>query len=133
MRSVKDSAGRRIGALILAFALICVAGTAWAQDPVKVAPNHFKVLLDNDQVRVLDFQSKAGDKVPMHSHPVYVTYGLAGAGKTRFTSADGKSTEQPVKSGQALWHEAETHASEYSGTGTIHVLLIELKPHAPRS
>src|SRR2546429_9655511 len=40
-------------------ALCCVGvPTARAQDPVQVAPNHFKVLLENDQVRVLAFGLK---------------------------------------------------------------------------
>ena len=49
-----------------ALALCCVGfATARAQDPVKVAPNNFKVLLENDQVRVLDFHNKGGEKIPM--------------------------------------------------------------------
>jgi hypothetical protein len=36
-------------------------------------------------------------------------------------------TEQTAKTGQATWHEPETHASEYQGTGSAHVLLVELK------
>jgi len=103
------------------------AGTARAQDPVKVAPKNFKVLLENEQVRVLDFHSVAGQKIPMHSHPAYITYSISGSGKTKFTSADGKTTEQPNKPAGATWHEAETHASEYLGPGATHVLLVELK------
>lgn len=111
----------------VALALFCAAARAHAQDPVKVSPDHFKVLLENDRVRVLDFQSKGGVKIPQHSHPAYISYSLSGAGKTKFTSADGKTTEQTAKTGQATWHEPETHASEYVGTGATHVLLIELK------
>src|SRR5213080_5569506 len=63
-------------------ALCCVGvPTARAQDPVQVAPNHFKVLLENDQVRVLDFQAKGGEKIPMHSHPAYLTYDISGSGR----------------------------------------------------
>jgi len=116
---------------VLAWTLVIVpllaAGTVQAQDPVKVAPTHFSVLLENERVRVLDFHSRAGVKIPMHSHPAYVSYSISGAGKTKFTSADGKVTEPTAKTGQATWHEAETHASEYEGTGSTHVLLIELK------
>jgi quercetin dioxygenase-like cupin family protein len=107
--------------------LFAAASKAHAQDPVKVAPENFKVLLENDRVRVLDFHSKAGTKIPMHSHPAYVSYSISGAGKTKFTSQDGKTTEQTAKTGQATWHEPETHASEYEGSGSTHVVLIELK------
>jgi quercetin dioxygenase-like cupin family protein len=131
MRPV-NPAPAAMAVLTVAF-LLCVAGTARAQDPVKVAPQHFKVLLENEQVRVLDFHGKAGDKIPMHSHPAYVSYSISGAGKTKFTAPDGKVTERRAATGQALWHEPETHASEYVGTGTTHVLLVELKgPGAAR-
>jgi quercetin dioxygenase-like cupin family protein len=111
----------------LALLLLCAARTVQAQDPVKVSPDHFTVLLENERVRVLDFHSNAGVKIPLHSHPAYISYSIAGAGKTKFTSADGKMTETTAKTGQATWHEAETHASEYKGTGPTHVLLVELK------
>ena len=117
----------RVAASSLALVLLFAAGTARAQDPVKVAPHNFTVLLENERVRVLDFHTKAGVKIPLHSHPAYISYSISGAGKTKFTSADGKVTEPPAKTGQATWHEAETHASEYEGTGTAHVLLVELK------
>jgi len=117
----------QIGASGIALVLFFAAATVKAQDPVKVAPDHFTVLLDNERVRVLDFHSTAGIKIPLHSHPAYVSYSISGAGKTKFTSADGKVTEQTAKTGQATWHEPETHASEYQGSGSTHVLLIELK------
>jgi len=109
-----------------ALALCCVAvATARAQDPVQVAPNNFSVLLENDQVRVLDFHSKGGEKIPMHSHPAYLTYDISGSGATRFTSVDGKTTESPNKAGRTTWHEPATHASE--ATAEVHALLVELK------
>jgi len=106
-------------------ALCCVGvATVRAQDPVQVAPNNFTVLLENDQVRVLDFHSK-GEKIPMHSHPTYLTYDIAGSGKTKFTSPDGKTKEAEYKPARTTWSEAETHASQSSGE--IHALLVELK------
>ena len=114
-------------ASMLVLISVLAARTAQAQDPVKVSPDHFKVLLENEHVRVLDFHSTAGVKIPMHSHPAYISYSISGAGKTKFTSQDGKTTEQPARTGQATWHDPETHASEYEGSGSAHVLLIELK------
>lgn len=127
MRPLNDSTRAMMGVLTLAFLLIFAAGTAKAQDPVKAAPNNFKVLLENERVRLLDFHSTTGQKIPMHSHPTYISYSISGSGKTTFTTADGKTKVQPANTGQATWHEAETHASEYIGIGAAHVLLIELK------
>jgi len=107
-------------------ALCCVGvATVRAQDPVKVAPNNFTVLLENDQVRVLDFQAKGGEKIPMHSHPAYLTYDISGSGTTKFTSPDGKTTESENKVGRTTWHQPATHASE--ATAEVHALLVELK------
>ncbi len=123
-------AGR--AALLAAFILVFAAGTVLAQDPVKVAPNNFKVLLENDRVRVLDFHSKGGEKIPMHSHPDYVVYTLSGT-KSRSTSPDGKITERELKPDQAIWRGAETHATEYIGTGEAHNVLVELKGKAAKT
>jgi quercetin dioxygenase-like cupin family protein len=109
--------------LVLIFAL---QSGAMAQDPVKVAPDKCKVLLENDRARVLDFWLKPGDKLAMHSHPASIIYVLAG-GKIKTTLPDGKSTETEFKTGQTTWSEAVTHANENVGTTEAHVLVIELK------
>jgi hypothetical protein len=57
--------------------LICIAVSA--QDPVKTSPQYYKVLLENDQVRVLEYRLKPGEKEAMHSHPAGVVYVLSGA------------------------------------------------------
>ena len=36
---------------ILVFVVMLAAGKVWAQDPVKVAPKNFKVVLENEQFR----------------------------------------------------------------------------------
>jgi beta-alanine degradation protein BauB len=97
-----------------------------AQDPVKVAPDTYKVTIDNASVRVLDIHVKAGEKVPMHSHPGYVVVALSDC-KTKFTFADGKSQEIEVKEGTAIWRDAESHAVENLGSAECHVLNIEVK------
>jgi quercetin dioxygenase-like cupin family protein len=97
---------------------------AFAQDVVKVAPDKYKVLLENDRVRVLEYRAKPGDKTPMHSHPSYLIYSFTG-GKAKFTAPDGKTTERDLKAGEVTWNNGETHATETMGEA--HVLLVELK------
>ncbi len=53
---------------------ILVFAMAKAQDAAKVDPAHYKVILNNNQVRVLDVHHKPGEKSPMHSHPNHVVY-----------------------------------------------------------
>lgn len=120
---------RRLSVAVMGVAALLIlaglAATVCAQDPVKVAPDKYKVLLENERVRVLEYRGKSGDKTAMHSHPAYVTYSLA-SGKAKFTSPDGKVTERELKAGEATWNSGETHASESMGS-EAHVLLVELK------
>jgi len=99
---------------------------AKAQDPVKVDPTHYKVILNNERVRVMDVRMKPGEKTPMHSHPNHVIYSFTG-GKTKFTLADGKTNTVTSKAGQAVWRNAETHTVENVGKNETHALDIELK------
>jgi quercetin dioxygenase-like cupin family protein len=115
-----------IGVLLVTLVLVFTRETTMAQDPTKVAPNNYKVLLENDRVRVLEYQDKPGDKVAMHAHPAYLAYILS-PGKVKFTSPEGKTTEVEQQSGQVQWLEAETHAVENAGTTDTRVLIIELK------
>jgi quercetin dioxygenase-like cupin family protein len=100
--------------------------TASAQDPAKQSPEKYKVIFNNEKVRVLDVRLKAGDKSPMHSHPNYVIYSFNNS-TVKFTSKDGKSAEVKTKTGQCTWRNAEAHAVENTGKTDVHVLNIELK------
>ncbi len=113
-------------ALFATVALFFVAGTALAQDPVKVSPDTHKVLLENDRVRVLDIRSKPGHKVPMHSHPANVLYALSDF-KIRFTYPDGKTEVREGKAGQVRWNEPVTHSGENVGSTEFHFVQVELK------
>lgn len=37
-----------------------------AQDPAKLAPQFYKLVLDNEQVRVIDYHLKPGEKEPLN-------------------------------------------------------------------
>ena len=108
------------------FALALFAGGALAQDPVPLYPENYKVLLENERVRVLDFQLKKGAKENFHSHPAAVTYVLAPF-KIRFTFPDGSTRIREAKAGELFYGDALTHASENIGDTDAHGLLIEVK------
>jgi quercetin dioxygenase-like cupin family protein len=96
-------------------------------DVLKSAAKAYKLLMENERVRVLDLRLKAGEKAPMHNHPNdYVVYVMK---STRFklTFANGKSNEFDLKAGQTLWMEAGSHATENIGTSEGHNLVVELK------
>jgi beta-alanine degradation protein BauB len=49
------------------------------------------------------------------------------SGKTKSTSADGKTEERELKAGQTVWSDAVTHSAENTGTAQDRALVIELK------
>ena len=108
------------------FALILFAGAATAQDPVPLYPENYKVLLENDRVRVLDFRLNKGAREDLHAHPAAVTYVLTPF-KIRFTFADGSTRIREAKAGDVFYGDALTHASENIGDTDAHGLLIEMK------
>ncbi len=110
--------------LLIAVAIVFTASTTRAQDMAKVATKNVKVLLDNEEVRVLDVQAKPGDKLPMHSHPANIVYAIS-AGKWKTMFPDGTSRDIEAKAGEARWSDAVTHANE--ALTETHVLVIELK------
>ena len=107
-------------------ALVAIATLALQQDPVKVAPETYKAILDNDFVRVLEVDVKVGAKVAQHSHPANVVYAISD-GKVRFTDKEGKGADVEMKAGQAVWNDAQVHASENVGGKEMKALVFELK------
>lgn len=113
-------------AAIASLTIIASAALVSAQDPAVVNAKTIKVKFENDKVRVLEAELPAGVKEAVHSHPAYVIYVLAG-GKFRNYAADGKITEGELKTGEVIYREPLTHASENIGTTTAHLILVEMK------
>jgi len=111
-------------AALFALCAFCAA-SAMAQDPAKVAPDLYKVLLNNARVRVLEVKGTAGQKAALHKHPGYVVYSVGG-GSVRFVDAKGAVGEPTdLQAGAAMWRDAETHGSQV--VSDIHALLFEIK------
>jgi quercetin dioxygenase-like cupin family protein len=108
------------------------AGEVLAQDAAKVDPRGYKVRVDNDQVRVLEYIGKPRLGVcgqGMHSHPDHVTVVLT-PGKVKVTLPDGKSFVEEGKPGDVFFEPAGTHSVENIGTRETRSLLIEIKKKA---
>jgi quinol monooxygenase YgiN/quercetin dioxygenase-like cupin family protein len=103
-----------------------------AQDPVTLYPGNYKVMILNDQVRVMDFQLKRGAREQMHMHPAHVLYVLTGF-RIRFTFPDGTTRIRETKAGDVLYSDAVMHSPENIGNTDAHGILVELKqPPATR-
>ena len=97
-----------------------------AEDAVKVAPEVYKVLFENERVRLLEVRMEPGGRTEMHSHPDTLIYGLSGA-KVNFTAPSGEVAELEVPAGETTWMEATEHATDNVGGAAVHALLIEPK------
>lgn len=116
---------RVCAAHIVLFACL-YAATANAQDPLKVDPDHFKVLFENEEVRIIEVQVQAGGKVPLHSHPSGFAYALSSF-KAKTTFPDGTIVVGEYKAGQFTETKPVTHMEENTGETLAHLLLIEFK------
>ena len=97
-----------------------------ALDPLRVAGDSHKLVLDNAFVRVLDVHVPAGKTEPRHRHPhglsVYFTNWEASV------TVDGKPAElHHRKSGTFAWNEAVVHAVQNAGKTEGQILRVELK------
>ena len=118
---------------VLSASLLAItAAPVLAQDAVTTDPAHYKVVLDNDQVRVLRVNYGPGEKSIMHSHPATVAV-FQTDGQARFTLPDGKTVDAQVKAGEVMFHAPEQHLPENTGDKPFEVILVEVKekPAAP--
>jgi len=116
------------GAVLLC---LCLAPIVAAQDAVKVDPQHYTVVSENDQVRILKAHYGPHEKSVMHSHPATVAVFLTDA-KGQFTYPDGKKQDFDVKAGQSQYQAAGTHLPENTGDKEMEVIVVELKGHATK-
>src|SRR6266571_7489803 len=105
---------RQVLAMLAAFG---VTPGALAQDAPTMAPRSYRVVLDNDRVRVLEYKSRPGFGVcgeGMHYHPDHVTVSLTGA-KLKVTTPGGKATFEDIPPGTVFFAPAEIHSAEIIG------------------
>jgi quercetin dioxygenase-like cupin family protein len=114
-----------IGALATLM-MVFIGKALMAQDVVQVAPEQFKMLLENEHVRVLEFRMKPGDKQEMHTHPATVHIELTPT-KVKITNPDGKAVEVEGKEGETIWVDPVKHTVENIGNDEIHGYIVELK------
>jgi beta-alanine degradation protein BauB len=125
---------RRRHVLALLPGLLLATG-AEAQDAAKVQPQAYRVSLDNDQMRVLDFVSRPGMGVcgsGVHSHPAHLNIALSDC-RAR-VKEPGKEFVAESKLGDVWWSPAVTHETENLGGKEARALIVEFKsPPAART
>lgn len=117
---------RQVLALLAAFG---VAPEVLAQDAPTADPRSYRVVLENDRVRVLEYKSRPGLGVcgeGVHYHPAHVTVSLTGA-KLKETIPGGKPQFVNIPPGEVFFSEAQTHSAEVIGGSGTRSYIIELK------
>jgi hypothetical protein len=99
-------------------------------DPTVTDPDKYKVVFENERVRVLEYVDEPGTRTSPHDHPDSVMITLAGFDR-RLIGANGESREVTLEPAQVRWLDAQTHSGENIGTTPTHVMFVELKGHAP--
>jgi len=123
---MKNLSQSLLGGFFALLFLLLFAGSALAQDPTKVDSTHYKVVFENDQVRVLRITYGAGEKSVMHSHPEGIAVFLTD-GDGKFTFPDGKTEDVKFNSGNVIWIPEQTHQPENIGDKAFEVIQIEMK------
>ena len=101
--------------------------------PEEVSPDVYKVLLDNEDVKVLEVTFEPGQSDNMHDH-YPVTFYLLQGGKAQVTLPDGTVNEGEFPTG-FTGHNTEKvrHQVKNIGENTIKILLVERKKSHPTS
>jgi quercetin dioxygenase-like cupin family protein len=99
-------------------------------DGLVSSPDNFKLLLENEHVRVLQYTLLPGALDHWHTHPPRVGYVLSGA-KIRVTEADGSHQDYDEKTGDTYWGDfSALHDTLNMDTKPYIALLVEVKASA---
>jgi hypothetical protein len=112
------------------FLVLSATGVAQkARDAVAADPDHHRVMIENDHVRVFEARASAGDTSPTHSHPPFVFISLDTA-RGKLTLPDGKSVILDTYPGQAMWFAEGAEHSWQLLAGQLNVIAVEIKSAA---
>ena len=130
---------------LIAISLLCSLLTACDQNPekptiaatnnsdidaLKASPENFKLLLENDHVRVLEYTLMPGTKDLTHTHPPKSSYIVSG-GQLKVHFENGDSSIFDDKAGTTTWMaHVGKHWVENIGTTEIKIILTEVKSMA---
>lgn len=99
--------------------------TGMGDDPVASNPDLYKVVFENDRVRVLEYRDQPGDRTTPHSHPDSVMVTLSDFDRRLVHGEDERDVT--LKAGEARWLSAQTHHGENIGSTPSHSIFVELK------
>jgi mannose-6-phosphate isomerase-like protein (cupin superfamily) len=118
---------KAVGSFLAVASFLVLPGMALAQDPVAATPGIYKVLHENDSVRILELTYQSGQSENWHSHPRYFVY-VVEPGKLQVENENGEMHEYDLKLGQHLLTGPITkHRVKNLSDHTVRLISIELK------
>ena len=97
-----------------------------SRDPVRLDPEHYKVELENEKVRVLRVKYGPHEKSVMHAHPPALEINLTIA-HLLVTYPDGRTENIQSRAGQVLSFPASERQPENLSDFPYEAIAIELK------
>ena len=110
--------------------------TEWPDelDALIAAPEHHKLLMENDFVRVIDTLIPPGEVTKIHTHKWPASlYVISWSNFIRYDAGenvivDTRNLSQTPLPSSAIWTEAlKPHALENIGENNIHIISVEIK------
>ena len=98
------------------------------RDPVVTDPDKYRVVFENDRVRVLEYLDSPGARTSPHTHPDSVMVTLSSF--RRRLHHDGGTRDVEIPAGLATWLPAQEHSGENIGDSATHTVFVELKEPA---
>lgn len=96
-------------------------------DPIEVAPDLYRVVFENERVRVLAFRGQPGANWGLHAHPDMVVISLSDYLVRNVVPGHEPSMRQ-TRRGDVAWIPARSHTGENAGDSEMECILVELKP-----
>lgn len=111
---------------LLVFSFFWFSNNVLAEDPVITDSDKYKVVFQNEKVRVLEYYDKPGDRTNKHNHPDSLVYALSPF-ERKLILGNGKELVVHKAAGETYWVSAQSHIGENIGKTDTHVLIVELK------
>jgi beta-alanine degradation protein BauB len=98
-------------------------------DPVRSNPDLYRVVMENDRVRVLEYHDRPGDRTRPHGHPDSVMITMSSF--RRRLSRAGAEVDVELEAGTVRWLDAQEHTGENIGDTETRSFFVELKEPPP--
>lgn len=120
---------------LVAFSLVMLVQSSAVDfgkdDPVPKDPQHYKVELENEHVRVVRVRYGPREKGVLHEHRCgRVNVFLTPLHQT-LLNADGTRTESRANPGEARWSAPARHSDENMAAAPIELVYIDVKSACP--